>query len=123
MLARETEVDIVIERKRMTVTVRHFKKYANRKFYDLDKGRYVSLLDLGDISAGGDEIEVACDRTGRDLTFETLTRVLYERTRAYFTVEFKKGRFVTEPCPRAAILKFIRLVPTAVRTSLKRPAK
>jgi hypothetical protein len=112
-----------MERICMTVTVRHFKKYANRKFYDLDRGRYVSLLDLGDVSAAGNEIEVICDRTGRDLTFETLTRVLYERTRAYFTVESKKGRFVVEPAPRAAITKFIRLVPTSARLSPKRPAK
>ena len=107
----------------MATAIRHFKKYANRKFYDLDRGRYVSLLDLGDVSAGGDEIEVVCDRTGRDLTFETITRVLYERTRAYFTVESRKGRFVTEPIPRTAISKFIRLVPTAVRQPPKRPAK
>ena len=107
----------------MAATVRHFKKYANRKFYDLDEGRYVSLLDLGDVSAGGAELEVICDRTGRDLTFETLTRVLYERTRAYFAVESRKGRFVAEPVARAAISKYIRLVPTAVRQSPKRPAK
>ena len=107
----------------MSASVRHFKKYANRKFYDLDKGRYASLLDVGDAVAGGEEVEVICDRTGRDRTFETLTRVLYERTRAYFTVEHRKGRFVAEPAPRAAISKFIRLVPTSARPSSKRPAK
>ena len=108
----------------MAAIVRHFKKYANRKFYDLDKGRYVSLLDLGDVSAGGAEIEVICDRTERDLTFETLTRALYERTRAYFTIEFKKGPFVADPVSREAISKLIRLVPASAKLPpKKRPAK
>jgi hypothetical protein len=104
----------------MAATVRHFKKYANRKFYDLDKGRYVSLLDLGDVSAGGDELEVICDRSNRDLTFETLARALYERARAYFAIESRKGRFVSEPVPRDAISKIIRLIPASVKQARKR---
>ena len=52
----------------MTPMVRHFKKYVNRKFYDLDRGRYASLLDVGKVVASEEE-------------FETLTRALYERTK------------------------------------------
>jgi PHB/PHA accumulation regulator DNA-binding domain len=107
----------------MAATVRHFKKYANRKFYDLDKGRYVSLLDIGDVIAGKETIEVICDRTERDLTFETITRVLYERTRAYFTIEHKKGRIVSEPAPREEISRLIRLVPTSAKPVTRRAPK
>jgi Uncharacterized protein conserved in bacteria len=104
----------------MTVNVRHFKKYANRKFYDLDKGRYVSLLDIGDAIAGGEEIEVSCDRTEKDLTFETLARVLYERTRAYFMSSSKKGGVVEEPVSRTALSKIVRLIPASVKPVPKR---
>ena len=104
----------------MVTAIRHFKKYANRKFYDLDKGRYVSLLDVGDVIAGGEEIEVVCDRTSRDLTFETLARTLHERTRAYFASMVRKGREVDEPMPREAMSRLVRLIPASVKPAPKR---
>ena len=103
----------------MAVKIRHFKKYANRKFYDLDKGRYVSLLDVGDVIAGGEEIEAICDRTDRDLTFETLARTLHERTRAYFASMARKGRVADEPMPRESMSKLIRLIPASVKPTPK----
>jgi hypothetical protein len=117
----------------MAATVRHFKKYANRKFYDLDKGRYVSLLDVGDVIAGGEEIDVVCDRTSRDLTFETLARTLHERTRAYFSSMSKRGpvvdaplarkpRAVDEPFPRESMSKLVRLIPASAKPVPKRRA-
>ena len=110
----------------MTPMVRHFKKYVNRKFYDLDRGRYASLLDVGEVVAGGEEVEVICDRTGRDRTFETLTRALYERTKSYFSPA--AHRFIPEePIARMAVMKIIRLIPSPVKPvpkpALKRPAK
>jgi PHB/PHA accumulation regulator DNA-binding domain len=104
----------------MAVTVRHFKKYTNRKHYDLDRGRYVSLLDVGDVIADGEEIEVICDRTGRDLTFETLARTLHERTRAYFSSMSRRGRVAEEPIPREAISKLVRLIPYSTKPAPKR---
>ena len=104
----------------MVTAIRHFKKYANRKFYDLDRGRYVSLLDVGDVIAGGEEIDVICDRTNRDLTFETLARTLHERTRAYFASMVRKGREVDEPMPREAMSRLVRLIPASVKPAPKR---
>ena len=104
----------------MAATVRHFKKYANRKFYDLDKGRYVSLLDVGDVIAGGEEIDVICDRTNRDLTFETLARTLHERTRAYFASMVRKGKSVEEPLPRETMSRLVRLIPASAKPVPKR---
>ena len=106
----------------MVTAIRHFKKYANRKFYDLDRGRYVSLLDVGDVIAGGEEIEVVCDRTGRDLTFETLARTLHERTRAYFASMVRKGRNVDEPLPRETMSWIVRRIPASVKPEPKRRA-
>jgi polyhydroxyalkanoate synthesis regulator protein len=61
--------------------VRHFKKYANRKFYDEDRGEYVSVREIAAVVEGGGDVRMTCDRTGRDLTLEILARILYEEVR------------------------------------------
>jgi hypothetical protein len=58
-------------------------RYGNRKLYNSATASYVSMLELSDLVANGGQIEVVCDRTGRDLTLLTLTRLLYERLKAY----------------------------------------
>jgi len=63
----------------MSIVPRKIKKYANRKLYDLEGGRYLSMFGLSELVAGGARVEVTCDRTGLDVTFETLARALYER--------------------------------------------
>jgi polyhydroxyalkanoate synthesis regulator protein len=63
------------------MSVRNFKKYANRKFYDEDRGRYVSVEDIARVVKRGGEVSMTCDRTGRDLTLEILARILYEEVR------------------------------------------
>jgi hypothetical protein len=113
----------VIEREgNMSITVRHIKKYTNRKFYDLDRGRYVSLLDIGGIVAGGEEIEVHSDRTGRDLTFEVLVRALYERTMSYSEASLKGTGHLEEPAPRSSVIRLIRLVPDSPKPESRRKA-
>jgi len=62
-------------------TVRHFKKYANRKFYDVDRGAYASVSEIAAVVKRGDDVVMTCDRTGRDLTLEILARILYEEVR------------------------------------------
>lgn len=55
------------------------RKYTNRKLYDVEKGGYISMLELSCVVASGTRVEVTCDRTGADLTLPTLARSLYER--------------------------------------------
>ena len=62
-------------------TVRHYKKYANRKFYDVDRGEYASVREIAGVVKVGGNVEMICDRTGRDLTLEILARILYEEVR------------------------------------------
>ena len=57
------------------------KKYANRKLYIVEKASYVSMLELSDLVAAGHAVVVTDDGSGRDLTFETLARSLYERAK------------------------------------------
>lgn len=63
------------------------KKYANRKLHAEGDSKYLSMLELGDLAAqskvSGQKIQVICDRTGRDITLETLSRALCERLKAY----------------------------------------
>jgi hypothetical protein len=63
------------------MSTRHFKKYVNRKFYDEDLGKYASVRAIAAVVKKGDAVEMTCDRTGRDLTLEILTRILYEEVR------------------------------------------
>ena len=65
----------------MSAKVRHYKKYANRKFYDVDRGEYVAVEDIARVVRGGGDVEMVSDRTGQDLTREILARILYEEMR------------------------------------------
>jgi hypothetical protein len=58
------------------------KKYANRKLYDEEASLYLSMLDVSNLATITSNIRVTCDRTGKDITLETLSRALYERLKA-----------------------------------------
>jgi polyhydroxyalkanoate synthesis regulator protein len=57
------------------------KKYGNRKLYNVDSSEYISMLELSDLVARGDEVQVVCDVSGNDITVETLARAFYERVK------------------------------------------
>ena len=88
------------------------KKYANRKLYDEDASTYLSMLELSDLvcERGGSAVVVTCDRTGRNITLETLSRALYERLKAYFADEARE-----EPFSVTALTKLVSQVPKANR--------
>ncbi len=54
------------------------KRYANRKLYDVQRRRYVTLADLEEMIRAGREITVQDARTGDDLTAVTLAQVIVE---------------------------------------------
>ena len=55
------------------------KRYPNRRLYDRQARRYITLQDLEDLVLGGKQIEVRESRTGEDLTRSILTQILLER--------------------------------------------
>jgi polyhydroxyalkanoate synthesis repressor PhaR len=59
-----------------TVTI---KRYPNRRLYDRQSRRYITLQDLEDLVKAGKKIEVRDSRTGEDLTRAILTQILLER--------------------------------------------
>ena len=70
-----------MSRERSAPAPRSIRRYENRKLYDPEAGRYVTLEDVARIVAGGGEVEVVDQKTGEDLTAFTLAQVLLERVR------------------------------------------
>jgi polyhydroxyalkanoate synthesis repressor PhaR len=58
------------------------KRYANRKLYDPDDGRYVTLDDIAAMIRNNEEVRVIDYRTGADLTSVTLFQIIFEQEKA-----------------------------------------
>lgn len=57
------------------------KRYSNRKLYDVQDSRYVTLEELEEMIRGGKEISVVDAATGEDLTSVTLAQIILENER------------------------------------------
>ena len=78
--------------------VRVIKRYANRKLYDSETRRYVTLDGVAALVARGDEIEVRDQTSGEDLTNLVLAQALLEGIRQR-----------TTRIPRQVLTRLIRL--------------
>jgi len=61
------------------------KRYSNRKLYDTQESRYVTLEEIEEMVRGGREIAVVDASSGEDLTSVTLTQIILENERAHRT--------------------------------------
>ena len=59
--------------------MRTIKRYPNRKLYDLERKRYVTLDDISVMIQDGEDIQVIDHETGDDLTSITLSQIIFER--------------------------------------------
>ncbi len=57
------------------------KRYSNRKLYDIQESRYVTLEELEGLIRAGKEISVVDAATGEDLTSVTLAQIILENER------------------------------------------
>ena len=57
------------------------RRYINRKLYDIDARRYITLEEIGAMVRSGDEVQVVDYATGADLTAVTLLQVLFDEER------------------------------------------
>ena len=57
------------------------KRYSNRKLYDVQESRYVTLDELEEMIRAGREISVVDATTGEDLTSVTLALIIVENER------------------------------------------
>ena len=60
---------------------RVIKKYANRKMYDTETSKPITLAEIATLIAGGDDIQVIDSDTGEDLTTITLAQIILEQER------------------------------------------
>ncbi|MCL4721873.1 MAG: polyhydroxyalkanoate synthesis repressor PhaR [Gammaproteobacteria bacterium] len=58
---------------------RTIKKYANRRLYDTEASRHVTLDGIRQLVAGGEDVVVVDDTTGQDITRSILLQVISEQ--------------------------------------------
>ena len=61
------------------------KRYSNRKLYDTQESRYVTLEEIEEMIRAGKEISVVDAASGEDLTSVTLTQIILENERSHRT--------------------------------------
>ena len=77
--------------------MRMIKRYPNRKLYDLDRKRYVTLDNIAIMIQEGEDVQVIDHETGEDLTSITLSQIIFER-------EKKRAGFL----PKSILTSLIR---------------
>lgn len=58
--------------------MRIVKKYSNRRLYDTDESRYITLDELAELVRAGSDVFIQDAKTGADLTQATLAQVILE---------------------------------------------
>lgn len=59
--------------------MREFKKYPNRRLYDIQQSKYVTVEDIRHIILEGETISVSDSKTDKDLTRSVLLQILSEQ--------------------------------------------
>ncbi|MEM7412464.1 MAG: polyhydroxyalkanoate synthesis regulator DNA-binding domain-containing protein [Myxococcota bacterium] len=62
----------------MTVLI---KRYANRKLYNTDTSRYITLKGIAELIEQGQEVRVIDNETGEDITSVALSQILVDNER------------------------------------------
>ena len=73
------------------------KKYANRRLYDMDTSRYITLEELADRIRAGADARVLDAKTNEDLTQATLAQIILE------------SRGASKLLPPALLVQLIRM--------------
>jgi polyhydroxyalkanoate synthesis regulator protein len=79
----------------MTTTNRKnriIKRYQNRKLYDTNASRYVTLDDIATLIREGEDVQIIDNQNQDDLTSVTLTQIIFEQ---------EKKRRACFRCPRS----------------------
>ncbi len=88
--------------------IRLIKRYGSRKLYDTEESRYVSLEELAGWIRRGQEIRVVDNRSGEDVTSQTLVQIISE-----------EGRRGIATLPNELLHELIRLGEQAVSTGVE----
>ena len=63
--------------------MRTIKRYSNRKLYDTENKRYITLNEIGKLVRSGVDLRVLDNETEEDLTNVTLSQILHEKERSH----------------------------------------
>lgn len=83
--------------------MRTIKRYSNRKLYDTEDKRYITLEQIAQLVRDGVDIRVIENQTGEDLTTVTLSQILLEQEKR------KEGRL-----PKSFFMNLIQRSSTTV---------
>lgn len=61
---------------------RVIKRYANRKLYDTQESKYVTLDRIAELVRNGEEVKVLDNKSQKDLTKLTLAQIIYEEQKS-----------------------------------------
>jgi polyhydroxyalkanoate synthesis repressor PhaR len=84
------------------------KKYGNRRLYDSRKSGYVTLVEVEQMIADGEEVQVIDAKSGDDLTKSVLVQIILEREDS------------REALPTSFLKEVIRVGKTPMRDTFKR---
>jgi polyhydroxyalkanoate synthesis repressor PhaR len=59
--------------------MRVIKRYPNRKLYDTEEKKYITLDGISDLIRQGEEVQVVDHTTDEDLTAVTLSQIIFEQ--------------------------------------------
>lgn len=59
-------------------TSKIIKRYSNRKLYDTERSKYVTLEEIADMIKAGDEVTIIDNKSKADLTSATLAQIIFE---------------------------------------------
>ena len=80
------------------------KRYANRKLYDTQRSRYVTLEQIADMIRSGEDVKIVDNNSKEDLTAITLAQIIFE--------EEKKSSFL----PLSALRNIIQTGGNSIQT-------
>lgn len=63
----------------MAANPRIIKKYPNRRLYDTEQSRYITLADLQKLAEAGEQFEVKDASSGEDITRQILLQIIAEQ--------------------------------------------
>jgi len=63
----------------VTKKIRTIKKYPNRRLYDTEQSRYITLVDLQKLVMSGEDFEVVDANSGKDITRNILLQIISEQ--------------------------------------------
>lgn len=61
--------------------LRVIKRYENRKMYDTEESRFITLKRIRDLIRQGETVKIVEKGTGNDITSNTLTQIILEEDR------------------------------------------